>query len=105
MVSERHVRGTEFGALQLAIWTKQFAALRDGDRYFYARDIALPAIGRAYGVNFRHTLSEVVQLNSGAEVPADVFTVQETPAAVAPALAPAPALAAPTVANPDVATT
>ena len=35
MVSERHVRGTEFGELQLAIWKQQFTALRDGDRFFY----------------------------------------------------------------------
>ena len=41
MVSEPHVRGTEFGPLQLAIWKSQFTALRDGDRYFYQGDDAL----------------------------------------------------------------
>ena len=41
MVSEKHVPGTEFGALQLAMWKKQFAALRDGDRFFYANDPVL----------------------------------------------------------------
>ena len=38
MVSERHVPGTEFGELQLAIWKQQFQALRDGDRFFYLND-------------------------------------------------------------------
>ena len=36
-------RGTEFGELQLAIWKQQFEALRDGDRFFYLNDPALPA--------------------------------------------------------------
>ena len=47
MVSEKHVPGTEFGPLQLAMWTKQFAALRDGDRFFYANDPVLDQIQRA----------------------------------------------------------
>ncbi len=38
MVAEPHVTGTEFGPLQLAIWKRQFTALRDGDRFFYAND-------------------------------------------------------------------
>ena len=40
MVAERHVPGTEFGELQLAIWKRQFQALRDGDRFFYGNDPA-----------------------------------------------------------------
>ena len=31
MVAEKHVKGTEFGELQLAIWKKQFETIRDGD--------------------------------------------------------------------------
>ena len=92
MVSEPHVRGSEFGALQLAIWRTQFAALRDGDRYFYANDGALATIRRAYGVTFRHTLAELVQMNSDAQVPADVFIVAETPEAAAPAALAVPAV-------------
>ena len=42
--------GTEFGELQLAIWKRQFEALRDGDRFFYPNDPALPAIQRRYGI-------------------------------------------------------
>ena len=41
MVAEPHVPGTEFGELQLAMWKKQFQALRDGDRFFYGNDPAL----------------------------------------------------------------
>ena len=38
MLAEPHVLGTEFGELQLAIWKRQFQALRDGDRFFYLND-------------------------------------------------------------------
>ena len=47
MLSEPHVRGTEFGELQLAIWTKQFAALSDGDRFFYLNDPFLETVREA----------------------------------------------------------
>jgi hypothetical protein len=73
MVSERHVRGTEFGELQLEIWKQQFSALRDGDRLFYANDPALKDIERAYGISYRHTLAELITLNTGAAVQANVF--------------------------------
>jgi hypothetical protein len=73
MVSEPHVRGTEFGGLQLAIWKKQFQALRDGDRFFYANDPVLQQINAAYGITYKHTLSELIALNSDFSPPADVF--------------------------------
>ena len=73
MVSERHVPGTEFGPLQLAIWKQQFAALRDGDRFFYANDPALRDDPAAYGISYRHTLAELITLNTGAAVQANVF--------------------------------
>ena len=73
MMSEQHVPGTEFGPLQLAIWTKQFEALRDGDRFFYANDPVLDQIRDQYGIDFRHTLAELIELNSGATVQPDVF--------------------------------
>jgi peroxidase len=98
MVAEPHVRGSEFGSLQLAIWRTQFAALRDGDRFYFANDPALATIKRAYGVTFRHTLAELVQMDSDAQVPADVFTVAEAPAATVAAPAAAPALAVPNAA-------
>ncbi len=73
MVSEKHVAGTEFGPLQLAMWTKQFAALRDGDRFFYANDPALDLIRRAYGVDYRVTLSQLLKLDAGVSVQPNVF--------------------------------
>jgi hypothetical protein len=75
MVSERHVPGTEFGELQLAIWKRQFEGLRDGDRYFYANDPELREIEQRYGVTYRHTLAEIIELNTRVDVQADVFKV------------------------------
>jgi hypothetical protein len=73
MVSEKHVAGTEFGPLQLAIWRKQFEALRDGDRFFYLGDPVLEAIRRRYGITFRRTLAEIAKLDAGVTLPANVF--------------------------------
>jgi hypothetical protein len=73
MMCEQHVPGTEFGPLQLAMWTKQFKALRDGDRFFYANDPYLTTILTRYGIDFRHTLGEIIQLNTNAGVQPDVF--------------------------------
>jgi len=73
MVSEKHVPGTEFGELQLAIWKKQFEALRDGDRFFYLNDPVLAQIKLLYGIDYRHTLAEIIRMNTGATVPDDVF--------------------------------
>ena len=73
MVSERHVRGTEFGQLQLAMWKKQFEALRDGDRFFYLNDPLLRATARRYGIDYRQTLAEIIRENTGAAVQNDVF--------------------------------
>jgi hypothetical protein len=73
MVSERHVPGTEFGPLQRAIWKRQFEALRDGDRYFYLNDPELETIRQTYGIAYRHTLAELIQLDAGVTVQPDVF--------------------------------
>jgi hypothetical protein len=73
MASERHVPGTEFGPLQLAIWKRQFEALRDGDRFFYLSDPVLRDIERNYGITYRHRLSEIIELNTDADVADDVF--------------------------------
>src|SRR5262249_36730620 len=52
--SEPHVPGTEFGETNLAIWTKQFTALRDGDRFFFENDLGtLNNIKSTYGIDFR----------------------------------------------------
>jgi hypothetical protein len=64
MASEPHVPGTEFGELQLALWTQQFTALRDGDRFFYRNDPALPEIHRRFGITYKHTLAKLIALNT-----------------------------------------
>jgi peroxidase len=73
MVSEQHVRGTEFGPLQLAAWKRQFTALRDGDRFFYANDPELTRTRRLYGIDYRATLAQLIGRNTGVTVQADVF--------------------------------
>ena len=73
MVSEKHVAGTEFGELQLAMWKQQFTALRDGDRFFYLNDPVLRGIEQLYGISYRHTLAELIGLNTGATTQANVF--------------------------------
>jgi hypothetical protein len=73
MLSEPHVRGTEFGELQLAMWKRQFEALRDGDRFFYLNDPALAGIREKYGIDYRHTLAQVIRFNTGEKTQADVF--------------------------------
>jgi hypothetical protein len=78
MLSERHVPGTEFGRLQLAMWKQQFETLRDGDRFFYLNDPELTRIDEDFGITYRHTLADVISLNAGARVPADVFGVSES---------------------------
>ena len=73
MLSEPHVKGTEFGQLQLAMWKQQFQALRDGDRFFYLNDPALSTIKEKYGIDYRHTLSQIIRMNTGEKTRADVF--------------------------------
>jgi hypothetical protein len=76
MLAEPHVAGSEFGAVQLALWRRQFAALRDGDRFFYGRDPVLAAIQRRFGISYRHTLGQLITLDAGVpagRLPRDVF--------------------------------
>jgi hypothetical protein len=73
MLSEPHVRGTEFGPLQLAMWKRQFEALRDGDRFFYLNDSELGRIEQRYGIDYRKTLAEIIGLNTGEKTQPDVF--------------------------------
>jgi hypothetical protein len=75
MSAEKHVPGTEFGELEAAIWRKQFEALRDGDRFFYLNDPALPAIQKAFGITYRHTLSEIIAMDTGETVAPNVFEI------------------------------
>ncbi|MBT2232160.1 peroxidase family protein [Nonomuraea sp. NEAU-A123] len=80
MVAERHVPGTEFGELQLAIWTKQFQALRDGDRFFYRNIAGLDTIKQQYGIDYRRTLGQIIAANTdipAAELNDNVFLVSD----------------------------
>ena len=76
MVAEPHVAGTEFGELQLAMWRRQFQALRDGDRFFYGNDPNLNLIRLVYGIDFRRSLGDIIALNTDiprAELEPNVF--------------------------------
>jgi hypothetical protein len=64
MVSEKHVAGSDLGELQRAMWTKQFTALRDGDRFFFGNDGNLILIRLSFGIDFRKTLGDVISLNT-----------------------------------------
>jgi Animal haem peroxidase len=73
MVAEKHVAGTEFGPLQLAIWRQQFTSLRNGDRFFYGNDRALQAIQQQFGLSYRHTLGQIIALNDAGPDTGNVF--------------------------------
>jgi hypothetical protein len=71
--AEPHVPGTEFGETNLAIWTKQFQALRDGDRFFFENDLTnLNNIKNTYGINFRTTLAQLIARNTDATTAANI---------------------------------
>jgi peroxidase len=73
MLAEAHVPGTEFGELQRAIWKREFESLRDGDRFFYLNDPALPLIRSQFGIDYRRRLAQIIRENTGAEVADNVF--------------------------------
>ena len=50
--------------LQLAIWTREFQRLRDGDRFFYGNDPVLSYIRAAFGIDYRRTLAQVISSNT-----------------------------------------
>ena len=108
MVSEPHVDGTEFGELQLAMWTRQFEALRDGDRFFYGNDVALDAIAEQYGIDYRRSLADVIAANTDVdptELAANVFLLDTIPTvATTPADGEAPTPSANTGTGDETAT-
>lgn len=73
MSAEPHRAGHELGELQEAIWQKQFENLRDGDRFFHLNDPVLQDIQNRYGISYRHTLGEIIEMNTDAEVEDNVF--------------------------------
>jgi Animal haem peroxidase len=82
MMSEPHMPGSEFGQVQLALWRRQFTALRDGDRFFYAQDPVLNQIRRRYGITYRHTLGQLISMDAGvpaSQLPRNVFFAPHLP--------------------------
>jgi hypothetical protein len=80
MMSEPHLPGAEFGELQLAIWARQFQALRDGDRFFYGTDPGLSTIQSQYGIDFHRTLGQIIALDTdtpAANIHKNVFLVAD----------------------------
>ena len=75
MISEPHLTGSDLGALQTAMWKRQFTATRDGDRFFYANDPVLQRIQQTYGVTYKHSLADLIALDAQGTVQADVFKV------------------------------
>jgi hypothetical protein len=94
MIAEPHAPGASFGELQLAIWQKQFQALRDGDRFFFGNDPGLSSIRQRFGIDFRRNLGDIIALNTDiprAELAPNVFLVPgEAAEAQAPVAGPAP---------------
>jgi hypothetical protein len=87
MVSEEHLAGSEFGELQSALWTEQFEALRDGDRFFYENDSDLAQIEARFGISYQRSLSEIIADNSLVEpgtLQDNLFKIAEEPAGVTP---------------------
>jgi hypothetical protein len=62
--AEKHAFGSEMGPTQLAVWQKQFQALRDGDRFYFGNDQGLSFINSTYGIDFHHTLAQIIELNT-----------------------------------------
>lgn len=76
MMSEPHLPGSELGEVQDALWRRQFEALRDGDRFFYANDPVLGELESSYGLTYKHSLRELISLDGGVpakKLPEDVF--------------------------------
>ena len=55
------------------MWKKQFEALRDGDRFFYLNDPVLDSIRQKYGIDYRKSLAQVIDLNTKADVRGNPF--------------------------------
>jgi hypothetical protein len=62
--AEKKVPGAEMGETQLAIWQKQFQAMRDGDRFYFGNDQGLSFIRNTFGIDFRHTLAQIIEMNT-----------------------------------------
>jgi hypothetical protein len=75
MTSEPHPIGKEVGELQEAILRDQFTRMRDGDRFFFANDPALPLIQQEFGITSQQSLAQIIALNGGVQTQANVFRI------------------------------
>src|SRR5262249_13437279 len=81
--AEKHLPGSDLGETAEAIWAKQFQAMRDGDRFYFGNDQGLSFIKSTYGIDFRHTLAQIIEMNtdqtaSNLNVTGDVFLAPES---------------------------
>jgi hypothetical protein len=78
--AETSVVGSDLGETQWTSWQRQYTALRDGDRFFYANNPALPFIKRQFGIDYRKSLGDLIALNTDIprhEMASNVFLTPE----------------------------
>jgi hypothetical protein len=75
MLCEPHRDGAELGELQESIWRDQFVRLREGDRFFYAVDPALPLIEQEFGIGYEVTLAGLIERDFGVRTQDNVFQI------------------------------
>ena len=56
------------------VFTGSELAVGEGDRFFYRNDPVLRLIERLYGITYRKTLADLIQLNTDTTVQPNVFT-------------------------------
>ena len=72
MVSEPHVAGTEFGELQLAMWTRQFRPCATATGSSTATIRSSTRSPTEFGIDFRNSLADVIVANTQASTRADL---------------------------------
>ena len=80
IISEDHIPGSSMGELGTAILRTQFLRLRDADRLFYTGDDFFddPFIASLVDLD-NHTLSQIIELNTGMAMQDNVFFVIPEP--------------------------
>ena len=80
IIAEDHLPGSSMGELGTAILRTQFLRLRDADRFFYTGDEFFddPFVGSLVNLQ-SHTLSQVIELNTGMSMQDNVFFVVPEP--------------------------
>jgi hypothetical protein len=77
MLAEDHINRTDFGPTMTAILVKQFAALRDGDRFFYLNESFTPAEQALIAQG--NTLAKVIENNTGiTNLQSNIFFFKES---------------------------